>query len=359
MNTYKTLTAIVVVVLLLCLVLMFLNNTKKTTFIDIPIEHFTDSTTSGDSVLDAINDKLSSKSPDQLKSTISTLQKKLIDYGYAPQLDSYVKKTELTGDSGQCTVNKAVDRDKYMSKTDLPPPGPRIDLSQYVKKSAIPPEKACPTQPEVDWSKYVLKSSLPPNQECPPCIAPKVKVSAGLCRECPPAPSCPAPKPCPNLKCPEPAPCLQKECPKCDEIRYIKVPAVITKTIRIGVNGNVISEELNSGDITAEEASTIINNVNVRNNNEARNNSVLNKRLKDDEINRQLANEQSNERSYERSYLPTTTTTPNNTGSCILNEDIPSSTFPATVLYPSADLNSAFKRTGIYGPEQDLEFMKY
>jgi hypothetical protein len=354
MNTYKTLTAIVVVVLLLCLVLMFLNNTKKTTFIDIPTEHFTDSTTSSDSILDAISEKLSSESPDQLKSTISTLQKKLIDYGYTPQLDSYVKKTELTGDTGQCTVNKAVDRDKYMSKTDLPLPGPRIDLSQYVKKSSIPPEKVCPTPPEVDWSKYVLKSSLPPNQECPPCIAPKVKVSAGLCRECPPAPSCPAPQPCPSLKCPEPAPCVQKECPKCDEIRYIKVPAVITKTIRIGLNGQVISEELNSGDITAEQASTIVNNVNIRNTNEARNNSVVNKRLKNDEINRQIANERNN--------LPTitpTTTTPNNTDSCILNEDIPSTSFPATVLYPSADLNSVFKRTGIYGPEQDLEFMKY
>jgi len=348
MNTYKTLIILVITVIVLCMLLMFLNNTKKTSFVDITQEPFTDSTTptTGDTVLDTINNKLSSQSPDQLKDTISLLQKKLIDYGYAPQLDSYVKKTELTGDSGQCTVNKAVDRDKYVSKTDLPPVGPRIDLSQYVKKSAIPPEKICPTQPDVDWSKYVLKSSLPPNQECPPCIAPKVKVSAGLCRECPPAPPCPAPQPCPTLKCPEPAPCVQKECPKCDEIRYIKVPAVITKTIKIGINGEVLSEEVNSGNITAEEASNIVHNINVKNNNELRNNNMVNKRLKEDEINRKLANE---------NCVATTTTT----GSCVLDENVPSTTFPATVLYPSADLNSAFKRTGIYGPIQELEFMKY
>ena len=33
---------------------------------------------------------------------------------------------------------------------------------------------------------YVLKSTIPPVQKCPACVCPKVKVSAGMCKECPP-----------------------------------------------------------------------------------------------------------------------------------------------------------------------------
>ena len=67
-----------------------------------------------------------------MKNTISSLQQRLIDYGYAPDLNNYVKKTELGIDSGKCIVSKAEDRDKYISKSDTPTIGPRIDLSQYV-----------------------------------------------------------------------------------------------------------------------------------------------------------------------------------------------------------------------------------
>lgn len=134
---------------------------------------------------------------------------------------------------------------------------PRIDLSQYVKKSAIPPAPVCPSTPTIDLSAYVKKSTLPPTEKCPPCIAPKVKVSAGLCRECPPPPPCPAPEPCPSCNCPPPAPCpTQKECTKCDEIRYIKVPSVITKTVMVDQNGNVISQQIDSGSTTPTGAVT-------------------------------------------------------------------------------------------------------
>jgi len=237
-------------VLVLCFLLMLLHPESNEGFIS------SDMNNDNDPVIAAIRDNLANESPEQLKETIKTLQKRLINYGYAPDLNKYVRKTEL-GNQGKCTVSVAEDRDKYVSKTDVPPPGPRIDLSQYVKKSAIPPAPVCPPTPTIDLSAYVKKSTLPPNEKCPPCIAPKVKVSAGLCRECPPPPPCPAPEPCPSCNCPPPAPCpTLKECTKCEEIRYLKVPTIITKTVMVDEKGNVISQKIDSGSTTTAPATT-------------------------------------------------------------------------------------------------------
>ena len=248
MNTTNFLLILLGSTLILCFVLMLINNTEN------QYEGFEDP------VINAIQDKLQSESPEQLKKTVQALKQRLIDYGYAPDVNTFVKKTELRPNDGKCLVLNAEDRDKYIVKSDIPPPGPRIDLSQYVKKSSIPPEKICPTPLEIDYSAYVKKSTLPPNEKCPPCISPKVKVSAGLCRECPPFPECPPAERCPEVKCPLPKPCPpEKNCPapapcptltecvKCEEIRYIKVPAVITKTITVDSNGNVISQKIDSG----------------------------------------------------------------------------------------------------------------
>jgi len=91
------------------------------------------------------------------------------------------------------------------------PSCPTPDLSQWIKKSAVPP---CPPLPDMskymlktecpplpDMSKYVLKSAVP---KCPPCIS----TCSKPCKigECPP---CPRPR-CPVVKCPEP-----KSCPAC------------------------------------------------------------------------------------------------------------------------------------------------
>lgn len=315
--------------LVMCLALMLLNNTHKTTL----LEGF-DTTIPDDPVINAIQSQLASESPDQLKSTINALQKRLIDYGYAPNLNSYVKKTELDGNSGKCTVSRAEDRDKYIYKSALPLPGPRIDLSEYVKKTSIPPEKVCPTLPDVNMSKYVLKSTLPPNQQCPPCIAPKVKVSAGLCRECPPAPTCPPPQACPILKCPEPKPCVQKECPKCDEIRYIKVPAVITKTVDAPRERGYFDRIFTQNNSSLNDSAL-------------QNNAMIQKRLRDDEISRTLANE-----TTALNTNPMTT----NAGACILNDSMPVTTMPCAntqIFVPNPDLNSDFKRYGIYGPPEN------
>ena len=274
MNTTNFLLILLGSCLILCFILMLINNTDNTYTVKHKknnIEGFapTDANTIQDPVLNAIQSQLEIESPEALKSTVKALQQRLIDYGYAPDLNTFVKKTELGPNDGKCLVSKAEDRDKYISKSDVPPPGPRIDLSQYVKKSSIPPEKVCAPPPEIDYSAYVKKSTLPPNEKCAPCIAPKVKVSAGLCRECPPAPVCPPPERCPEKKCPEPAPCpAEKKCPQpapcptigqcksCDEIRYIKVPAVITKTVMVDQNGNIISQKVDSGNTNPTMSNT-------------------------------------------------------------------------------------------------------
>uniref|UniRef100_A0A6C0EYA5 Uncharacterized protein n=1 Tax=viral metagenome TaxID=1070528 RepID=A0A6C0EYA5_9ZZZZ len=312
------------IILILCFILMLMDN--KNSHMN-NIENF-------DPVIDAIQSKLQSESPAELKKTISTLQQRLIDYGYAPDLNNYVKKTQLSPNDGKCIVATADDRDKFVAKSDVPSPGPRIDLSQYVKKSSIPPATVCPTAPQIDYSQYVKKSTLPPNEKCPPCIAPKVKVSAGLCRECPPAPSCPPPERCPEVKCPPQAPCpTQVPCVKCDEIRYIKVPTVITKTVIVDSKGSIISQKTDTATSTTSSTPT-------------------------------------------STGVPTPTTT-SYTPSIISNifgqasASIPSTTFPTlssipnttlaqtldvnsgsrTAFCPTGDLNSEFKSYGIYGPE--------
>jgi hypothetical protein len=336
LDTTNVLLVLLGITLILCFILMLTDNKQEEPF---------------DPVIDAIKAQIQNENPEQLKETIKTLQQRLINYGYVPDIDNYVRKTELGPNEGKCIVANAEDRDKYISKTDVPLPGPRIDLSQYVKKSSIPPEKVCPPTPTIDLSAYVKKSTLPPNEKCPPCIAPKVKVSAGLCRECPPPPPCPAPAPCPACNCPPPAPCpTQKECRKCDDIRYIKVPALITKTITVDKNGNVLSQKIDSGSTTPTESQNITTSITSQN------------------------------------TIPTTTTTPISTSNSILNsifnssptlpsiqttiphqsttqpiQIIPSTTFPtmssipnitlaqmlegsgSSAMCPNADLNSQFR----------------
>ena len=255
LNTTNVILTLLGVTLVLCFILTIMDKLHYNN-----IETF-------DPVVDAITAQLQNETPDQLKNTIKTLQQRLIDYGYAPNLNNYVTKTSLGPNDGKCLVATADDRDKYISKSDVPAPGPRIDLSQYVKKSSIPPATVCPPAPEIDYSAYVKKSTLPPITKCPPCIAPKVKVSAGLCREPPPCPACPEPKPCPLPICPEPMPCPPQrecpaplpavpcppkicpacpvppkptECPKCCDRDVIKV---LKKTVYVDKTGNELTAE--------------------------------------------------------------------------------------------------------------------
>ena len=341
LTTTNVLLVFLGIILILCFILMLMDN--KNSYMN-NIENF-------DPVIDAIQSKLQSESPAELKKTISTLQQRLIDYGYAPDLNNYVTKTELSPNDGKCIVATADDRDKYVAKSDVPSPGPRIDLSQYVKKSSIPPAPVCPTTPQIDYSQYVKKSTLPPNEKCPPCIAPKVKVSAGLCRECPPAPSCPAPERCPEIKCPVQQPCpappkcppqapcpTQAPCVKCDEIRYIKVPTVITKTVIVDSKGSIISQKTDTSTSTTPYSTT-------------------------------AATPKATTSSTPASTSYTSSIISNIFGQA--NATIPSTTFPTlssipnttlaqtldvnsgskAAFCPTGDLNSDFKSYGIYGPE--------
>lgn len=179
------------------------------------------------------------------------------------------------------------DLSKYILKSSIQPPEKCADMSQYVLKSSIPPPIRCPvinrdewvrkTELPANWNKdcpkqpdltnYVLKSTIPPTQKCPPCICPKIKVNAGLCRKpnkedcvkagvldeaCPKPKPCPLPKttPCPRPppppkcpelkcpecpttgKCPEPERCPPtQDCPKCYDVKYLKVPVVKSEPV--------------------------------------------------------------------------------------------------------------------------------
>lgn len=83
------------------------------------------------------------------------------------------------------------------------------DMSKYVLKSKVKPDKKCP-----DLSNYILKTNILPEKKCPDCVCPKVNVSAGLCKKCEPCPECPPPKRCPRPSCPKPNPCPEVRCPK-------------------------------------------------------------------------------------------------------------------------------------------------
>lgn len=258
LNINDVLLGVLGLIIALCLILALVTKNDNEGFEG----EIDDDTTNA--LLAGIQTDLEGQSNDQLKDTINKLKSRLVSHDFLTDHSKFVRKTELGPDGGRCVVATAEDRDKYIAKSSMPVPGPRVDLSQYVKKTAIPPEKVCPPQKEIDYSAYVKKSSLPPKQEAPACIAPQVKVSAGLCKKCPECPKCPAPQRCPHITCPHPKPCpVAPKCPPpapcptlkeetCAKIKYIKVPTIITKVIRVNDKGEVLSKsiETDAPDIT-------------------------------------------------------------------------------------------------------------
>ena len=197
-----------------------------------------------DKALEIGKEMQSAKSDSEIKTLMSRMVSELVSVGAFPDTSQFVRKSEMV--DGRCVVAKADDRDQYIAKTSIPDQGPRIDMSQYIKKSAIPacPQQKCPEP--VDLSGYVKKSSLF-NQKQNACVCPQVKVSAGLCKECPPCPSmtcapCPVPE---KPKCPPPAPCPEPPTqPVRYEIKYIKQPVLITKTVVVDANNKVLSQQV-------------------------------------------------------------------------------------------------------------------
>lgn len=126
-------------------------------------------------------------------------------------------------------VPDGVDMDDYVLKSDIEraarastrkycPVPPDYNPADFIKKTEIDLATACPKLP--DLKDYVLKSTIPPVQKCPACICPKVKVSAGMCKECPkPKNNCPKCEPCGVEQCKDVIQCAPKDkpvsCPKC------------------------------------------------------------------------------------------------------------------------------------------------
>lgn len=198
-----------------------------------------------------MDDSLDDLSEEDKKRKIATLRARMAKFGLYPSvgnpdLSKYVLKTQLDAGNDKCTVATAEDRDKYTLKSAIPEPKcPGVDMSKYVLKTSVQPEKICPPPKEIDYSRYVLKSTIPPAQKCPPCICPKVKVSAGLCKACPPPPKakCPEVKPCPQATCPEPKPCPPREpAEKCHSIKYVKVPVMLKKTVQVNERGEIVNQ---------------------------------------------------------------------------------------------------------------------
>jgi hypothetical protein len=131
--------------------------------------------------------------------------------------------------SGNTEESDDVNLDDYVLKSDIEraarastrkycPVSPDYNPANYIKKTEIDLETACPKLP--DLKDYVLKSTIPPVQKCPSCICPKVKVSAGMCKECPkPRNNCPKCEPCGVEQCRDVIQCASNEkqvsCPKC------------------------------------------------------------------------------------------------------------------------------------------------
>jgi hypothetical protein len=253
-----------------------------------------------------IQKQLDGLTDEQLKGVVSYMKDKLVSYNLLPEQQA------------------EIDKSQWVPKSNIPPAGPRVDLSQYMKKSSCPPEKVCPPQKEIDYSQYVKRSTIPPQQQCPPCVAPKVKVAAGLCEKCPPCPTPPPCPTCPQVVCPKPEPCPKPvDPPKCSEIKYIKVPTIITRTIKLDSANNVVSEE-----VASEESNTTTTRYAANN---ADNNST-------------------EEESDDSSPNTTTTTSPMTT-----NYTIPTETRVANRRANEqcnvVGLNSEFRKYGIYGLE--------
>ena len=154
-----------------------------------------------------------------------------------PEFDMREQASIVSGDvsglekSNNQNENNSMDNEfeDYVRKTDIEraarasareycPVGTDYNPSDFIKKSEIDFQAQCPKMP--DLKDYVLKSTIPPVQKCPSCVCPKVKVEAGMCKECPePKNKCPPPQPCGIEQCKDIIKCAANEkqvsCPKC------------------------------------------------------------------------------------------------------------------------------------------------
>jgi hypothetical protein len=116
------------------------------------------------------------------------------------------------------------EKEKLAQEIGLPLSG----NDDMIHKSAIPPQRECPSS-KFNEMDYVKRSSIPPCPEPKACVAPKVVVDADLCKkqECPP---------CPSL-------------PDVARVETKQVPVFITKTVIVDEDGNEIKTVVEQSDI--------------------------------------------------------------------------------------------------------------
>ena len=164
---------------------------------------------------------------DEIKNTLGAKSDKVAIHSLLNDLEKELNSLELvtskhvTKESIYPVIQDLKEKLKNVEKKCPPVP----DMSKYILKSQIPAQKKCPPMPNM--KEYVLKTSILPQRKCPDLICPKVKVSAGLCKKCPPPPKCPPCKRCPKVECPVPEPCPLPKCPEpkpCPPQKYCPKP---------------------------------------------------------------------------------------------------------------------------------------
>ena len=260
LNKTVVLLVIVGLVFLFCVIMIVLDNIKNhRSPVSGVLENFADPPAE---VTD-IQKQLDGLTDDQLKGVVSYMKDKLVGYNLLPE------------------QRAQIDQSQWVPKSNIPPAGPRVDLSQYMKKSS-----------------------------------------------------------CPVVTCPKPEPCLKPvDPPKCSEIKYIKVPTIITRTIKLDAANNVVSEEVASEEVASEEDGAN-NTTKTSTTNSGANNSSNNSTSEEDTA----TEEESGPSTTSMSTNPMTT-----------NYTIPSVTRAANKRANEqcnvVGLNSEFRKYGIYGLE--------
>ena len=225
------------------------------------------------------------------------------DSGKVCQTDNWVHKSHIER-AVQKAVEGAVDR-------SCPVPSD-YNPDDYIHKSQkILSNSKCP-----DMKDYVLKSSIPPMQKCAPCICPKVKVNADLCKEV----SCTLDK-CKSIM----------ECPKCEPVQTndikvcpaIKIPKSLADNIEQfqdapqGFNNNeldfsnldfveaedeVVEEEEDENDMSVNLNNINNNRIVNTNNNRINNNAINNNAINNNAINNNILNSNRDDQDYD-AYL--------------------------------------------------------
>lgn len=191
----------------------FETNSKIEIHPDISMKNFLedlDSESEPSTRVTTASDYISQK-PDKIDMSEYVLKSSLEPKPKGPDLTQYIRRTD-------------VERVANSAAKEACPVGRDYDKNDWIRKSEIPPPDAhCPKLPNM--KDFVLKTTIPPAQKCAPCICPKVKVSAGLCKKMPEKKfNCPAPKPCGVKECKDIIKCMPGSVPvppppKCPEVK--------------------------------------------------------------------------------------------------------------------------------------------